>query len=166
MTQKSLLRLYLILALVFLSLGGWLLHLRIHPVAKDAENWIPAVAGVVSVVVIPLLCCFRATFPFGYLLNGMTVIVVTITMAAFSLEKPPEVWSLKTLLFGTLLADIVLLWGKFAVGQALYAVDRVVAQPEAGLPTGRFWRYPNLGFWLAHLVAMSAIYAAGKWLWD
>jgi hypothetical protein len=143
-----------------------LLHLRIHPVAKDAENWIPAVSGLLSVVVIPLLCWFRRTLPFGYLLNGMTVIVGTITMAAFTLEKPPEVWTLKTLLFGTLLADIVLLGGKFLVGQALYAVDRAVAQPEAAGLAGRFFRYPNLGFWLAHLVAMSAIYGAGKCLWE
>lgn len=165
MTQKNGLRMQLILALVFLSLGGWLLHTRIHPVAKDAENWIPLVSGFLSVVVIPLLCCFRRTLPWGYLLNGMTVIVGTITMTAFTCENPPEVWNLQTVLLGTLLADIVLLWGKFAVGQALYAVDRMATQPDAPCPTGRFFRFPNLGFWLAHLFAMSAIYTASKLFW-
>lgn len=165
MTHKDSMRLQLILALFFLALGGWLLHMRIHPVSKDAENWIPAVSGFLSVLLIPLLYCFRQTMSFGYLLNGMTVIVGTITMAAFSLERPPEVLTFTTVFLGTLLADIVLLWGKFAVGHALYLTERVAAQPDAHAPPGRFFRFPNLGFWLAHLFAMSAVYAASTLLW-
>ena len=41
MKKKDNLRLVLILVIFFLALGGWLLHLRIHPFAKDAENYIP-----------------------------------------------------------------------------------------------------------------------------
>ena len=42
MKKKDYLRLVLILAIFFLALGGWLLHLRIHPIAKDVEHYIPA----------------------------------------------------------------------------------------------------------------------------
>src|SRR5450759_190703 len=118
MKKKDNLRVILILIIFFLALGGWLLHLRIHPLAKDAENYIPTVAGFISVIITPVLFIFRSTIHFAYLLNGMTVIIGTIAMTHFSIEHPPQVWTLQTILLGTLLADIMLLWGKFAVGKA------------------------------------------------
>jgi tellurite resistance protein TehA-like permease len=89
MNKKNYMRLVLILAIFFLALGGWLLHLRIHPTTKDAENYIPLVAGFISVFVIPVLFIFRSTISFAYLLNGMTVIIGTITMTHFTIENPP-----------------------------------------------------------------------------
>jgi hypothetical protein len=44
-----------ILGLFFISLGGLLLHLRIHPPTDEASNWIPVVFGVLSVIVLPFL---------------------------------------------------------------------------------------------------------------
>ena len=131
MKKKDYLRLVLILAIFFLALGGWLLHLRIHPIAKDAENYIPLVAGFISVFVIPVLFIFRSTIPFAYLLNGMMVIIGTITMTHFTIENPPQVWTLQTIFLGTLLADIMMLWGKFAVGKALFELDPVINRPDA-----------------------------------
>jgi hypothetical protein len=165
MKKKDYLRLILILAIFFLALGGWLLHLRIHPVAKDAENWIPAVAGFISVVIIPILFIFRSTIPFAYLLNGMTVIIGTITMTHFTIENPPPVWTLQTIFVGTLLADIMLLWGKFAVGKALFELELAVNQPEAPMRSGRFFRFPNMGFWFVHVVTLTAVYIIGGYFW-
>ncbi|MGA2525708.1 MAG: hypothetical protein ABSF79_03710 [Smithellaceae bacterium] len=165
MKKKDNLRRILILAIFFLALGGWLLHLRIHPFAKDAENYIPLVAGFISVVIIPVLFIFRSTISFAYLLNGMTVIIGTIAMAHFSIKNPPEVWTLQTILMGTLLADIVLLWGKFAVGKALFELELTVNEPDAPMRSGRFFRFPNMGFWFVHVVTLTTVYIIGYYFW-
>ena len=165
MKKKDYLRLVLILAIFFLALGGWLLHLRIHPTAKDAENYIPFVAGLISVIVIPVLFIFRSTIPFAYLLNGMTVIIGTITMTHFSIENHPPVWTLQTILLGTCLPDILMLWGKFAVGKALFDLDPVISRPDAEISSGRFFRFPNMGFWFVHVVTLTAVYLIGSYFW-
>jgi hypothetical protein len=165
MKKKDYLRLVLILAIFFLALGGWLLHLRIHPIAKDAENYIPLVAGFISVFLIPILFIFRSTISFAYLLNGMTVIIGTITMTHFSIENHPQVWTLQTILLGTCLPDILMLWGKFAVGKALFDLDPVINRPDAEISSGRFFRFPNMGFWFVHVVTLTAVYLIGSYFW-
>ena len=164
MTQKQNLRVLLICSLLFLSLGGWLLHSRIHPLGEHSGNIIPAASGLLSVVVITLLFCFRRTVAYGYVLNGMTVIIGTITMAHFSLIHAPAVFTLQVLLFKTLLADIAVLWGKFAIGKALFELE-LLKQPEDAVRKGRFFRYPNMGWWWVHLVALSVVYALGTLIW-
>lgn len=164
MKKKDYLRLTLIMAIFFIALGGWLLHLMIHPVAKNAENYIPAVAGFISVIIVPILFIFRSTTPFAYLLNGMTVIIGTITMAHFSIKHPPQVWILETILLGTLLADIILLWGKFAIGKALFEMEITMNHPDDPVRSGKFFRFPNMGFWLAIFVALTAIYIIGNYI--
>ena len=165
MKKKDYFRLVLILAIFFLALGGWLLHLRIHPIAKDAENYIPLVAGFISVFLIPILFIFRSTISFAYLLNGMTVIIGTITMTHFSIENHPQVWTLQTILLGTCLPDILMLWGKFAVGKALFDLDPVINRPDAQISSGRFFRFPNMGFWFVHVVTLTAVYLIGSYFW-
>ena len=165
MKKKDYLRLVLILAIFFLALGGWLLHLRIHPIAKDAENYIPLVAGFISVFLIPVLFIFRSTISFAYLLNGMTVIIGTITMTHFSIENHPQVWTLQTILLGTCLPDILMLWGKFAVGKALFDLDPVISRPDAEISSGRFFRFPNMGFWFVHVVTLTVVYLIGSYFW-
>jgi hypothetical protein len=169
MKKKEYFRLTLILAIFFIALGGWLLHLIIHPPASKVANYIPAVAGFISVIIIPVLFIFRTTTPFAYLLNGMTVIIGTITMAHFSIEHSPQAWTLQTILFGTLLADIILLWGKFAIGKAIFEMEITINHPDDPVRKGKFFRFPNMGFWLAHVVALTAVYIIGiyisKYFW-
>ena len=165
MKKRDYIRLVLILAIFFLALGGWLLHLRIHPIAKDAENYIPLVAGFISVFLIPVLFIFRSTISFAYLLNGMTVIIGTITMTHFSIENHPQVWTLQTILLGTCLPDILMLWGKFAVGKALFDLDPVISRPDAEISSGRFFRFPNMGFWFVHVVTLTVVYLIGSYFW-
>ncbi len=164
MTQKQNLRVLLICSLFFLALGGFLLHGRIHPVGEDSWDVIPAVSGIFSVVVITLLFCFRRTIAFGYVLNGMTVIIGTIAMTHFSLKNAPSVWTLQSVLFITLLAEIAILWGKFVVGKALFEIE-LLKQPADAVRKGRFFRYPNMGWWWAHLVALSVVYTLGYLIW-
>lgn len=165
MKKKDYLRLILILAMFFLALGGWLLHLRIHPITSDVENYIPFVAGFISVFVIPVLFIFRSTIPFAYLINGMIVIIGTITMTHFTINNPPQVWTLETFFFGTLFADIMILWGKFALGKALFEMDSVMNQPDGPKRTGRFFRFPNMGFWFVHVITLTVVYMIGVYFW-
>jgi len=165
MKKEDNVRLTLILALFFLALGGWLFHLQYHEPAKDAENYIPTVAGLISVFVTPVLFIFRATIPFAYLINGITTIIGTIAMVHFSIKNPPDVWTLKTILLGTLLADILILWGKFAVGKALFELESAMRQPDAPMRKGRFFRFPNMGFWYVHVVTLTVVYLLGAYLW-
>jgi hypothetical protein len=164
MTRKDNLRVLLIFSLVALALGGFLLHTRIHPLEKEAGNIIPAVSGILSVIAITLLFCFRQTVAYGYVLNGMTVILGTVAMAHYSLKHPPEVWTLHAIVYRTLLPDIIVLWGKFAVGKALFELE-LLRQPEAPARTGRYFRYPNMGYWWVHLLAISIVYSLGIQFW-
>ena len=165
MKQKDHFRILLILAIFFLALGAWLLHLRIHPITEDSEYFIPAIAGFISVIIIPILFAFRSTIPFAYLLTGMTVIIGTITMTHFSIENPPQVWTLQTILLGTCLPDILMLWGKFAVGKALFDLDPVISRPDSPISSGRFFRFPNMGFWFVHVVTLTVVYLIGSYFW-
>jgi len=165
MKKKDNVRLTLILSLFFLALGGWLFHLQYHEPAKDAANYIPTVAGLISVFITPVLFIFRSTVAFAYLINGMTTIIGTIAMVHFSIANPPEVWTLKTILLGTLLVDILILWGKFAVGKALFELEAAMRQPDAPMRKGRFFRFPNMGFWYVHVVTLTAVYLLGAYLW-
>ena len=163
MGKRDYLRFILILAIFFMALGGWLLHLRIHELGKDSSHYIPAIAGLISVFIVPVLFIFRLTIPFAYLINGITVIIGTITMVHFSLLNPPPVWTFSTVLFGTLVPDIALLWGKFAVGKALFELDLTLNEPDALVRKGRFFRFPNMGFWYVHVVTLSVVYLIGHY---
>jgi len=165
MKKKDNVRLTLILALFSLALGGWLFHLQYHEPAKDAENYIPTIAGLISVFITPVLFIFRSTISFAYLINGITTIIGTIAMVHFSIKNPPDVWTLKTILLGTLLADILILWGKFAVGKALFELELAMRQPDAPMRKGRFFRFPNMGFWYVHVVTLTVVYLLGAYLW-
>lgn len=164
MTQKEYLRALLLSALFFLALGGWMLHCRIHSLGVLSGNAIPFTSGLISVCIIPLLFYFRKTVAIGYLLNGMTVIIGTVSMAHFSLKNPPVMWTLQAVLFQTLLADIILLWGKFAVGKVLFELE-LAGQLDRPVRKGRFSRYPNMGFWWLHLIVLSIVYTLGVQIW-
>ena len=146
-----------------MALGGWL-HLQIHPPASKAGNYIPAVCGFISVIIIPLLFISGQQLLSRISLNGMTVIIGTITMAHFSIQNFPQILNLKTILLGTLLADIVLLWAKFAVGKAIFEMEVVINHPDDPVRSGKFFRFPNMGFWLAHVVSLTAVYVAGYYI--
>ena len=164
MSTKTYIKTLLLVALAALSLGGLLLHLRIHSPADHAYNYVPAIAGVLGVLLIPALFSFRKTLDYGYILNGMFVIIGTITMTHYSLVHWTRPATLETLLFKTTLADILILWGKFFVGKAVFDLEMHGYDPNLQ-QQGKWWRYPCLGWWLIHLVVISAVYGAGNYFW-
>ena len=81
MTVRTYIKSTLLGGLLVMSIGGLLLHSRIHPVSANYSNLVPAISGVLAILVVPLLFCFKRTIDYGYVLNGFLVIIGTITMA-------------------------------------------------------------------------------------
>jgi len=131
-------------ALFFISLGGLLLHLRIHPfwpvqTPEGARGWefvylIPAIFGVVTTLILPFMFNSRKTVAWAYLINWLAVIIGTITMAYFALEHIADwrgsVWSvtLVNAIVKTTLADILILWAKVPLGHVILRHFRPKAQ--------------------------------------
>jgi len=164
MNRKKMIKVTLIASLFFLALGGWLLHLRIHPPARGADYFIPFVAGIVSVFCLPFLFYFRPTLAFAYVVNGFLVIIGTIIMAYFSIVNFQGPITASNIILNTTFADIMILWGKFSVGKTLFDLEFLKSDTDV-VAKGRFFRYPNMGWWWVHLVALAAVYTLGKILW-
>jgi hypothetical protein len=164
MLQKQKLRLLLVAGLFFVSLGGWMLHVRIHPPLKLAANYVPFIAGLMSITAVPAMFLFRKTLAYAYVINGMLVIIGAITMAHFSLAHPPELITFYTVPFNTLFPDVVILLTNFILGKALFELEMLKTE-ETRARQGRYFRYPNMGWWFVHLVSLSAVYLLGHLLW-
>jgi len=111
-----------ILALFLISLGGLLLHIRIHPTSVTAFNWVPIVCGVLTTLALPVLFAFRSTVAWAYLLNVAVVLIGTVTMAYFSAEivvKSPAPVTWQALLLHTTLPDILVLLAKLPLGHVI-----------------------------------------------
>lgn len=165
MDRKNMIKATLVAGLFFLALGGWLLHLRIHPIAKNVDNVIPLISGIVSVFFLPLLFWFRSTVSSAYIINGFLVIIGTILMAHFSFATFQDPLTPANLILKTTLADISILWGKFAVGKSLFDLEFLKSETDAAAK-GRFFRYPNMGWWWAHLFALATVYSLGNIFWN
>jgi len=115
-----------ILALFLISLGGLLLHLRIHWPPKEVSVWLPAIFGVLTTFVLPFMFNNAKTVAWAYLINLAAVIVGTIAMANFSIENWQGPVTIKGLVLQTTLADILILWAKLPLAQIILRYWRPV----------------------------------------
>jgi hypothetical protein len=164
MTVRTYIKTILLAGLISLSIGGILLHTRIHPIKTNYSNLVPAISCILGILVVPVLFCFRKTISYGYILNGFLVIIGTVTMAHFSIAHWPNPATLQVVLLNTLLADILILWGKFFIGKALFDLE-FFGYDATREKTGVSYRYPNMGWWFVHLVVVSVVYYLGFMLW-
>jgi len=164
MSVRTYIKSILLIGLLVLSIGGLLLHSRIHPVRTNYSNLVPAVSDFLAILVVPSLFCFRRTIAYGYVLNGFLVITGTITMAHFSIAHWPNPITAQAVLLNTLLADILILWGKFFIGKSLFDLE-FFGYEAAREKKGITYRYPNMGLWFVHLAAISLVYYIGHILW-
>ncbi|MFZ5515050.1 MAG: hypothetical protein ACOY90_00320 [Candidatus Zhuqueibacterota bacterium] len=144
----------LIVALFFISLGGWLLHLRVHPIADNPAHYIPFVFGLLNVFVAPFLFYFKPTALLAYLINGFGVILGAITMAAFSLSALSQPVTASELILKTTLADIFILFPKLMLGQMIL---------KQFYPAGMGRLFTPL-WWIKHFGYVSIVYALGVYL--
>ncbi len=164
MTIRLYIKSTLLLSLITLGIGGFLLHLKIHPLAENQSNYVPFISGILGIIIVPVLFSFKKTISYGYVLNGLIVIIGTIVMAHFSIANWPKPITFGSLLFKTTLADILILWGKFFIGKALFDLEVYGYDPNK-IKKGSTLRYPNCGWWIIHLIAISLVYYLGNLLW-
>jgi len=164
MTIRTYIKSTLLLALIGISLGGLMLHMRIHPVSQNTSNFLPLLSGILSVIIVPLLFSSKKTLSYGYTLNGFLVIVGTIAMAHFSVMHWPQPSTLESFVLKTTLPDIMVLWTKFFIGKALFDLE-LFGYDSSRNKAGVTYRYPNIGWWFVHLMAISIVYALSSRLW-
>ncbi len=166
MTQKRYLSMTLVMCLLMISIGGFIIHTTSHPVSDNQAYLVPFIAGIVSVLVLPIMFLNKRLIAYAYLANGMLVIIGTITMLHFTFVSLPRRFSLNYLIMKTNLPEILILWGIFAVGKLIYDLESTtVNNLDAQKPKGKFIRFPNMGYWLIHLGTLSIVYYLGHVLW-
>ena len=104
-------------AFFFLSLGGLLLHLRIHPPSENLFNWIPFGFGVLSTLVLPFLFNSRKTVAYAYLFTWASIVAGTVGMIYFSITTWNLAVTVQTLILKSTLADVIILWTKAFLAQ-------------------------------------------------
>ena len=144
-------------ALFFISLGGLLLHIRIHPVSekivdpaevgqqvaggavreadgsvivKEAEYLIPLIVGIITTLALPFMFNCEKTVRWAFLINVVVVIVGTVTMANHSYEH----WGGKPVTFLNIILkstfpDIMILLAKLPLGCAILSHFHSKGQP-------------------------------------
>ena len=145
-----------ILALMLISLGGWMLHLRAHPLSTRAVDFLPFLLGLVDIVITPVLFSYRKTVVVAYLINGIGVIIGSIGMAVFSLYHLVEPVTLGSILFKTMLSDILILLAKLFIGQLILSHYYPSGLGRLFTP---FW-------WVRHFCYLSIVFAIGHFLWN
>ena len=102
----------LILAFFLLSLGGLLLHVRIHPPSESLFNWIPLVFTLVNILAIPILFNRKGTVAYAYLFAWATCITGTVGMTYFSITTWHVPYTVTDFVMKSTFPDIVILWTK------------------------------------------------------
>ncbi len=165
MTTRTYIRSILLGALVTLALAGYTIHARVHLIAQNPSFLVPFIAGILSVAVIPALFLSKKTLAYGYVLNGFLCIIGTVTMAHFAIAHWSDRTSPPDIILKSMVIDILIVWGKFFIGNALFELETFgydADRPKAGIS----YRYPNMGWWLIHLAAVSLVYYLGNRLWS
>ncbi len=165
LTTQTYTRSILLGGLVALSLAGFLIHSRVHLITQNPSFIVPFVAGILNIAVIPGLFWSRKTLAYGYVLNGFLCIVGTVTMVHFAIAWWSSPTAPQDIVLRSMLIDILIVWGKFFVGKALFELETFGYDPDRPRK-GITYRYPNMGWWLIHLAAVSFVYFLGNRLWS
>ena len=147
----------LIFALFFLSLGGWMLHFRIHPIIEGSvEEYFPITIGLLNIFIVPGLLNFKKTFLYGYLINGFSVLFGIVLMAKLSISDLPDPLTISNLFFKTTLADIFLLLPKWIIGQRILYFY---------FPSGTGRMFTSF-WWTRHLIYIIILFTLSHFFWE
>jgi hypothetical protein len=108
----------------FVSLGGLLLHLRIHPPNDNMFNWVPAAFGVANAFVLPFLFNRPTTVVWAYLFAWATVVTGTVAMAYYSIITWAMPITIKDVILLSTLADILILMAKVPLAHKILRAYR------------------------------------------
>jgi len=143
-----------ILALLFLSIGGWFLHLKVHAPSSNPSNYVPFLFGVVNVFIVPFLLCRKKSVIIGYLINGFGVIIGAVTMVHLSLSGIPSEITLSWVLLRSTLPFIIILMAKLFIAQRIL---------EYFYPGG-MGRFFTTYWWFKHFIYVSVVYLIGYFI--
>ncbi len=108
----------------FVSLGGLLLHLRVHPPNDNMFNWVPAAFGVANTFVVPFLFNSPTTVAWAYLFAWATVVTGTVAMAYYSIITWAMPVTIKNVILFSTLADILILLAKLPLAHKILRAPR------------------------------------------
>ncbi len=108
----------------FMSLGGLLLHLRIHPPSDNMFNWVPAAFGAVNAFVLPFLFNSPTTVASAYLFAWATVVTGIVLMAYYSIITWAMPVTIKNVILFSTLADILILLAKLFLAHKILRIYR------------------------------------------
>jgi len=145
-------------ALILLSLGGWLLHNKIHPLSADGNPafYLPFILGILNFIVVPICFNFKRTTVLAYLINGFSVILGTITMLHINLVALPTTLTVKYIFLNSNLPYICLLLPKLFIAQTIL---------QFHYPTGTGRLFTSF-WWFKHFIYVSIVYILGQILWS
>jgi hypothetical protein len=108
----------------FISLGGLMLHVRIHPPAVSMFNWIAAGFAAVNTVLLPFLFNSQSTVAWAYLFVWATVATGTVSMAYYSVVTWEIPITAENLILKSTLPDILILMAKLPLAHRILRVYR------------------------------------------
>jgi len=114
----------------FISLGGLLLHLRIHPVTDSMFNWVAAGFAAGNAFLLPFLFNSPATVAWAYLFAWATVVTGTVAMAYHSIITWELPVTIKTVVMNSTFPDILILLAKLPLAHKILRIhlpDGVIA---------------------------------------
>jgi hypothetical protein len=165
MTIRNYVRSILLSAFLTVAIAGFLVHLRVHHISENPSFVVPFVAGILNIAILPGLFWFKRTIAYGYVLNGFLCIIGTVAMAHFAIARWYAPTSPPDIVLKSMVIDILIVWGKFFVGKALFDLEIFGYDPNRP-KAGVTYRYPNMGWWLIHLAGVGVVYYLGNRLWS
>ncbi len=98
-----------------ISLGGLLIHMKLHPVEKSLYFLWASPVSAFSLIVIPLLYSRPSTVRWGFMFNAGTVLTGTIGMSYYALLALEGPVTVQYVLFESALPGVLILWTKLPV---------------------------------------------------
>ena len=120
----------LIWAYAILSLGGLLLHLRLHPPEQSIFNWLGTGFPLLNIFIMPFLLNHPSTVAWAYLFACLTVVVGATAMAYHSIITWNAPLTLKTVILHSTFPDITILSIKIPLAHKVLRYFRPRDQPE------------------------------------
>ncbi len=111
----------------FVSLGGLLLHIRIHPPQDSMFNFTATAFAGVNTFILPFLFNSPRTVAWAYVFTWATVVTGSVLMAYFSIITwdPSKVpLTAKTLILRSTLPDIIILMAKLFLAHRILLIHR------------------------------------------
>jgi len=105
----------MILMHVVISLGGMLVHIKLHPPGSSLYFWWASPVSAFSLLVIPFLYFRASTAAWGFMFNAGTIMIGTVGMFYYSVHTFERPFTLYNVFLKSALPGILILWIKLPI---------------------------------------------------